>query len=266
MSLTDAGLSLEDQGRMIATLRQRRDGASSWDAKARSYVRAPQRWSDAVIQAALGITASEFREAVSAYHEPRRPPHSWTREEMADKVLRFALRRKRWPTGDEWDKRRRELDLPARSSVGDVFRGVQMADPSGGLSRWMYGTSALQAYIVDTEETWERLTPQLILGIRNVTVRRRAMEKYGVDRLLRDGGGTRVQQDDFGTLWRMPSDNETDPHAQWVEVENSTAEPDGTNAHYFLRVPPDVETARAAVAWTFNHEGNVADFTVEAAT
>ena len=32
---------------------------------------------------------------------------------------------------------------------------------------------------------------------------------------------------------------------------NSTPEPDGTRRTYFLRVPPQMRTAREAVAWTF---------------
>ena len=36
-----------------------------------------------------------------------------------------------------------------------------------------------------------------------------------------------------------------------VEVLNSTPEPDGSRKTYFLRVPPDTQTARQGVAWTF---------------
>jgi hypothetical protein len=40
-----------------------------------------------------------------------------------------------------------------------------------------------------------------------------------------------------------------------VEVVNSTAEPDGSSRTYWLRVPPHVNTATAAVAWTFGLSG-----------
>jgi hypothetical protein len=36
-----------------------------------------------------------------------------------------------------------------------------------------------------------------------------------------------------------------------VEVVNATAEPDGSQKTYFLRVPPETRTAREGVAWTF---------------
>ncbi len=88
---------------------------------------------------------------------------------------------------------------------------------------------------------------------RNAEVRRVMVERFGAERLVRDGGAELVHEDATGRLWRRPL-----PGAQWgeqpivmVEVINSTPEPDGSRKTYFLRVPPDTRTARAAVAWTF---------------
>jgi hypothetical protein len=39
-----------------------------------------------------------------------------------------------------------------------------------------------------------------------------------------------------------------------VRVDNSTPEPDGSRKPYWLRVPPTVQSAREAVAWTFGVE------------
>jgi hypothetical protein len=36
-----------------------------------------------------------------------------------------------------------------------------------------------------------------------------------------------------------------------VHVTNATPEPDGSQRSFFLRVPPDMQRARQAVAWTF---------------
>ena len=36
-----------------------------------------------------------------------------------------------------------------------------------------------------------------------------------------------------------------------AKVVNATPEPDGSFKDYFLRVPPAMERARQAVAWTF---------------
>ena len=37
-----------------------------------------------------------------------------------------------------------------------------------------------------------------------------------------------------------------------VHVVNSTPEPDGTSKKYMLRVPPEIQSAREAIAWTFS--------------
>ena len=37
-----------------------------------------------------------------------------------------------------------------------------------------------------------------------------------------------------------------------VELLNSTPEPNGEHKTYFLRVPPTMQTAHEAVAWTFD--------------
>jgi len=84
---------------------------------------------------------------------------------------------------------------------------------------------------------------------KNAEVRRVMIERYGQARYLVDSGAQKIHDDDFGVLYRkeLPGD---EPIVM-VKVVNSTAEPDGTFKDYFLRVPPDITTARAAVAWTF---------------
>lgn len=247
-------LSPLDQGRMIAALRQ---------VKAQKYGRHPRyryltyerhpRYTDEQIREALHLTKPQFKKGVATYEAAR--PRRWTRNEMAEKVLSFAVTHKRWPTSKEMTApMHQRLDLPPRSTVTDMFQGSLRQSSSASLVR----------FIVQNEKMWKRMTPELILAIRNVTIRREAMEKYGVEKLLRKGGGTLHQKDDYGKLWRLPSDNQTDKHAQWVEVVNATKEPDGTYAHFFLRVPPDMETARAAVAWTFDVRGEQ-QFEVKAA-
>jgi hypothetical protein len=83
----------------------------------------------------------------------------------------------------------------------------------------------------------------------NLTLRRIKMEAYGFDRYLRDAGAELAGRDELGSLWRL--DQPDDEPLVMVEVVNATAEPDGTRASYWLRVPPDTRTAREAVAWTF---------------
>jgi hypothetical protein len=63
--------------------------------------------------------------------------------------------------------------------------------------------------------------------------------------------GERLDHDEhYGTLWRrnIPDD---EPIVM-IEVVNRTREPDGSFKRYWLRVWPTTQTAREAVAWTFN--------------
>lgn len=210
---------------MIAALRSRRKDDR-------------QRWTDVEIRKILDLDKRTFDRAGQALY---RSPWSWTRDELAEGVIGWALEEGRWPTSKDMDDKERKHGLPARSTLKSHWLSFSDPSPFEGCVR----------HIVQENRLFERLTPQLILGIKNVTVRRDAMRKYGVENLLRNGGGECVQEDDFGKLWRMPSDNRTDPHAQWVEVVNTTPEPDGTNAHYFLRIPPTISTAKQAVEWTF---------------
>jgi Domain of unknown function (DUF6745) len=105
-----------------------------------------------------------------------------------------------------------------------------------------------------------RITVAMIDGERNVEVRRVLVERFGEERLIREGGAELVDADDVGRLWRR----HLDPPVRWgrreepvvmVEVANATPEPDGTRKTYLLRVPPAMRTAREAVAWTFGLSG-----------
>jgi Domain of unknown function (DUF6745) len=95
--------------------------------------------------------------------------------------------------------------------------------------------------------------PQLqaadIQAERNLELRRVMTEAYGLERYLRDAGASLVGRDRYGTLWRL--DQPGEEPLLMVEVVNATPEPDGSHATYWLRVPPDISSAHAAVAWTF---------------
>lgn len=83
----------------------------------------------------------------------------------------------------------------------------------------------------------------------NAEIRRVMMNRFGLARYLLTSGAKEIHQDDFGTLYRKEVAG--DEAVVMVKVVNSTAEPDGSFKDYFLRVPPTMERARAAVAWTF---------------
>lgn len=78
---------------------------------------------------------------------------------------------------------------------------------------------------------------------RNRRARDLMLERYGLERYCREVGKV-IHQDQTGTLWRAGG--------IWaVEVVNGTPELDGSYKRYFLRVPPTMQSARQAVAWTY---------------
>lgn len=83
----------------------------------------------------------------------------------------------------------------------------------------------------------------------NLEVRRIMIERYGLQKYLLEAQAVEIQADEFGTLYRKEQFG--DEPLVMVQVRNSTPEPDGTFASYFLRVPPAMTTAKSAVAWTF---------------
>lgn len=96
----------------------------------------------------------------------------------------------------------------------------------------------------------ERITTSMIDRERNIEVRRVLIERFGLDRYLADAEV--VHKDARGTLLRKQVPN--DEPIVVVRVRNSTAEPDGTFKDYFIRVPPHINNASHAVAWTFGIE------------
>ncbi|MGA7326896.1 MAG: DUF6745 domain-containing protein [Rhodomicrobium sp.] len=83
----------------------------------------------------------------------------------------------------------------------------------------------------------------------DIHVRRCMIERLTPERYIACGAAYRVSEDETGILWeRRWADGDA-----WaaVEVINGTPEPDGERRRYFLQVPPNMLTARSAVAWTY---------------
>jgi hypothetical protein len=98
-------------------------------------------------------------------------------------------------------------------------------------------------------ESPQAITVETIQFERNAEVRRVMIERFGPVKFLTDSGAKKIQEDECGILYRKDLFN--DEPIVMVKVINSTPEPDGTLKEYFLRVPPTITTARAAVAWSF---------------
>lgn len=96
----------------------------------------------------------------------------------------------------------------------------------------------------------EKLTFARIMGEENLEVRRAMIEVVGSQRFVEMAPERRlVHQDRFGKLWEFPRPGDT--AMRFVEVLNSTPEPDGSYKTYWLRVDPAMQRARQAVASTF---------------
>lgn len=114
----------------------------------------------------------------------------------------------------------------------------------------VHGIAVPARFIKDPQS----LTVTEIDGEDNIEVRRVLMELYGVSRYLVDSRATEIDRDDYGILYSKESPDGEDEPLVMVRVVNQTLEPDGTRKEYFLRVPPEMRTARQAVAWTFGFE------------
>ena len=141
----------------------------------------------------------------------------------------------------------------------------------GPFCRWRDGTAIYSIHGVrvprSVVEHPESLTVARIDSEANDEVRRIMVDRYGSGRFLRDSGATRVQADEYGTLYeRRFSSGQP---AVFVHLINSTAEADGTRREFWRRVHPELRpllgdgrigepqarTARNAVASTYGLRG-----------
>jgi hypothetical protein len=95
----------------------------------------------------------------------------------------------------------------------------------------------------------ERITLDNIKTEENSEVRRILIERYGTSRYLMDSNAQIIHTSGNNILYRQEIMG--DEPIVMVRVLNSTPEPNGEVKSYFLRVPPDIADADAAVAWTF---------------
>lgn len=104
----------------------------------------------------------------------------------------------------------------------------------------------------------ETVTRGMIWAMPDATARATLVDLYahthGHEACMRDLGGVVEHEDTTGRLWRLPVaplGAHEDDDIKTVEVVNGTAEPDGSRRTHWLRVPPDMQTAQQAVAWTY---------------
>jgi len=161
----------------------------------------------------------------------------WTTEQMKLAMFAFYKREGRWPMAREY----------------------KLANELPPYRQWMWrGYDELNTYDVRSIDVWERIiardkrcTPQMAISFRNVLARKEAIDRIGFQTFLKKKLATVREEDpEWGTLYELPGETPSEPMVM-LKVINSTAEPDGTFSEYYLRVPPNMQTAREAVRWTF---------------
>lgn len=191
-----------------------------------------RRYSDLQVAALLFLPVEEMVRVRKMYAETVGP---WPEDRVREAIVGFLKKQKRWPT-------RSDFRPPTRQEHGLPSEGVYV--------NW--NRELLLSAWLTVPKNVRSLAPAVVLAIRNVTLRAAAIEAFGgYDRIVQKGGGTLRQQDDFGKLWELPPEPDiTENVALFVEVVNAT-EVDGKRERFFLRVPPETQTAKAAVEWSF---------------
>ena len=97
----------------------------------------------------------------------------------------------------------------------------------------------------------ERLSREDFVGAWNIEVRRVIQERMG-EQFMTKVGGVVIDSGPCGTLYEVVtpppaySDGRWERVARYVQVQDAS-----TPRQYFLRMPPTIQTAAEAVAWTF---------------
>lgn len=148
------------------------------------------------------------------------------------------------------------LEKPLEVHIND---NEQLHNPEGPAILWRDGTRDYYFNGVRVTQRFIEQEPTLdyIRRQRNQERRRVLIERYGEEKFLKDVRATLRSKDKYGKLWVIPSNG-----ARWnredevfVEVTNSTPEPDGSYRKFFIRVPPTTQTPRQAISWSFKMPG-----------
>jgi hypothetical protein len=91
----------------------------------------------------------------------------------------------------------------------------------------------------------EKLQPKRILSEANAEIRRVMLERYGMDRLVREVGEV-IHMSREGVLYELRVPEEREARVM-VEVQCPSS-----GRKYFLRVPPHIRRVHEAIAWTFS--------------
>jgi hypothetical protein len=116
--------------------------------------------------------------------------------------------------------------------------------PDADSDKWIIAGFCVAGHLVPECVARGTTTLADIKAEKNAESKRVMIERYGVDKYVRESGMTPISTDDWGTLYDLGTH-------RVVRLLNSTLEPDGSAREYFRAVPSSCQTAREAVAWTF---------------
>jgi hypothetical protein len=133
-----------------------------------------------------------------------------------------------------------------KDGAGELHKedGPAFAYSDGWKGWFWHGTSVSQKLI----EAPETLTPQEIMGERNSEIQRVMLDRFGMENFLSASGAVLVHSHERGDLFSIETDDDED----YIKIVKVTCP--STGNRYFLRVPPHMERADDAVAWTFGFE------------
>jgi hypothetical protein len=113
-----------------------------------------------------------------------------------------------------------------------------------GLWHW-HGVEVTEQIIL---KPWQ-LTAKQALGEPNAEVRRVMVERIGMERFISEAGAKCIHQHEMGELFSIDLPDDPDRVLRSVRVTDPS-----TGRIYFLRVPPSIQRADDAVAWTFGFD------------
>lgn len=125
-----------------------------------------------------------------------------------------------------------------------------------GFSVYCWHGVRVERYVIEKPDI---ITVDDIEEEPNAEVRRVKIERYGTYNYIVDSGAVQldhVPHDDIvhglsgAKLWRKEVAG--DEPIVMLSMINSTPEPDGSRKEYFIRVPPNMQTVRQAMAWSWD--------------
>jgi uncharacterized protein DUF6745 len=192
-------------------------------------------------------------------HTTRRK-EKWTLESVVDALFAFHKSRKRWP--QHWEYRSMN-GLPSRWKLVRLVNPTYYAPYESPFSPLLLPQEPVTTReFIGWRRPWDflqiaiakddRCTTELVFTLPNALARKEAIQRIGFENLVKNCPTARKISSNpkYGELWQLPAETAFEM-MHIVKVKNATAEPDGTFAEYFLRVPPWCWEVKQAIGWTF---------------